>query len=68
MNQIFKILCAAILVASVLSIMPRQQAPDFIATAVMPDLSFKDLRLNDFKGKFVVLLFYPLDFTYVCPT
>ena len=41
------------------------QAPDFTAEAVMPDNSFKKLPLSDFRGKKVVLFFYPLDFTYV---
>lgn len=45
-----------------------KQAPDFTATAVMPDDSFKEISLSDFKGKKVVLFFYPLDFTFVCPT
>ena len=43
-------------------------APDFKATAVMADNSFKDVSLSDYKGKKVVLFFYPLDFTFVCPT
>ncbi|KAL8178799.1 UNVERIFIED_CONTAM: Peroxiredoxin-1 [Gekko kuhli] len=43
-------------------------APDFQATAVMPDGQFKELKLSDYKGKYVVLFFYPLDFTFVCPT
>ena len=43
-------------------------APDFTAQAVMPDGSFKELKLSDYKGKYVVLFFYPLDFTFVCPT
>ncbi|XP_073706031.1 peroxiredoxin-1 [Garra rufa] len=43
-------------------------APDFTAKAVMPDGQFKDLSLSDYKGKYVVLFFYPLDFTFVCPT
>ncbi|MBT3760543.1 MAG: peroxiredoxin, partial [Candidatus Marinimicrobia bacterium] len=43
-------------------------APDFKATAVMPDNSFKEISLSDYKGKKVVLFFYPLDFTFVCPT
>lgn len=34
----------------------------------MPDGSFKELKLSDYKGKYVVLFFYPLDFTFVCPT
>ncbi|XP_012708497.2 thioredoxin-dependent peroxide reductase, mitochondrial [Fundulus heteroclitus] len=44
-----------------------QPAPDFKATAVHNG-EFKDLRLADFKGKYLVLFFYPLDFTFVCPT
>ncbi|MCL4145284.1 UNVERIFIED_CONTAM: hypothetical protein GTU68_060552 [Idotea baltica] len=51
-----------------IAIMPRQQAPDFTAQAVMHDLSFKSVSLSDYLNKYVVLLFYPLDFTYVCPT
>ena len=45
-----------------------QSAPDFEAQAVMPDNTFKDLRLSDYKGKYVILMFYPLDFTFVCPS
>ena len=43
-------------------------APAFTATAVMPDGSFGEVSLSDYKGKKVVLFFYPLDFTFVCPT
>jgi peroxiredoxin (alkyl hydroperoxide reductase subunit C) len=43
-------------------------APDFKATAIMPDNSFQEVSLSDYKGKKVVLFFYPLDFTFVCPT
>merc|ERR1711970_1047409 len=43
-------------------------APDFTATAAMPDGSFKDISLSDYKGQWVVFFFYPLDFTFVCPT
>jgi len=43
-------------------------APEFAAMAVMPDGSVKELKLSDYKGKYVVLFFYPLDFTFVCPT
>ncbi|XP_054156964.1 peroxiredoxin-2-like [Oppia nitens] len=42
-------------------------APDFKGTAVV-DGQFKDIQLSDFKGKYVILFFYPLDFTFVCPT
>ena len=44
-----------------------QPAPDFTATAVY-DQEFKLIRLLDYIGKYVVLFFYPLDFTFVCPT
>lgn len=44
-----------------------QQAPDFSATAV-ENQEFKTLKLSDFRGQYVVLFFYPLDFTFVCPT
>ncbi len=45
-----------------------QPAPDFSATAVY-DMEFKTVRLSDYRGKkYVVLFFYPLDFTFVCPT
>ena len=45
------------------------EAPDFTATAVMPDNSFKkDFKLSDYRGKYVVMFFYPLDFTFVCPS
>ncbi len=46
----------------------QQQAPEFRSQSVMPDGSFKEISLSDFKGKYVVLFFYPLDFTFVCPT
>lgn len=44
------------------------EAPDFAADAVMPDNSFKEIKLSDYRGKWTVLFFYPLDFTFVCPT
>ena len=43
-------------------------APDFTAEAVMPDNSFAPLTLSSYQGKYVYLLFYPLDFTFVCPS
>lgn len=45
-----------------------QQAPDFTAEAVMPDNSFGQITLSKLQGKYVILLFYPLDFTFVCPS
>lgn len=44
-----------------------QLAPDFTATAVV-DQEFKPIKLSDYRGRYVVLFFYPLDFTFVCPT
>jgi peroxiredoxin (alkyl hydroperoxide reductase subunit C) len=44
-------------------------APDFKATAVMPDNTFdENFQLSKYRGKYVVLFFYPLDFTFVCPS
>jgi peroxiredoxin (alkyl hydroperoxide reductase subunit C) len=44
-------------------------APDFTATAVMPDNSFdEEFKLSSYLDKYVVLFFYPLDFTFVCPS
>ncbi|KKZ11960.1 MAG: peroxiredoxin [Candidatus Synechococcus spongiarum SP3] len=44
-----------------------QPAPDFTATAVF-DQEFQEVKLSQYRGKYVVLFFYPLDFTFVCPT
>ncbi|KAI1079716.1 thioredoxin-like protein [Whalleya microplaca] len=46
----------------------QRPAPDFKATTVFPGGEFKDISLSDYQGQWVVLLFYPLDFTFVCPT
>jgi len=52
-----------------MSTLVARQAPDFTATAVMADNSMKeDFKLSDFRGKYVILFFYPLDFTFVCPS
>ena len=45
-----------------------KEAPDFTAQAVMPDNSFAELKLSSYRGRYVVLFFYPLDFTFVCPS
>jgi peroxiredoxin (alkyl hydroperoxide reductase subunit C) len=44
-----------------------QDAPDF-ATGAYIDKEFKDIKLSDYRGKWVVLFFYPGDFTFVCTT
>jgi peroxiredoxin 2/4 len=51
-----------------MSSLVTKPAPDFAAQAVMPDGSFAELKLSSYRGKYVVLFFYPLDFTFVCPT
>src|SRR5689334_21825145 len=51
-----------------MDVLVTKPAPDFSAQAVMPDGSFKALTMAEFKGKYVLLFFYPLDFTFVCPT
>ncbi|KAK1122737.1 peroxiredoxin [Melipona bicolor] len=45
----------------------QKPAPEFSGTAVV-DGDFKEIKLSDYRGKYVVLFFYPLDFTFVCPT
>jgi len=51
-----------------MSTLVTREAPDFTAQAVMPDNSFAELKLSSYRGKYVVLFFYPLDFTFVCPS
>jgi peroxiredoxin (alkyl hydroperoxide reductase subunit C) len=51
-----------------MSTLVTRQAPDFTAKAVLPDNTIADLTLSSFRGKYVVLFFYPLDFTFVCPS
>jgi len=46
---------------------PTKPAPVFEGMAVVNG-EFKKISLSDYKGKYVVLFFYPLDFTFVCPT
>lgn len=50
--------------------MVGKQAPDFRMEAVLPDKSFGKVSLEDIKAqdKWTVLFFYPMDFTFVCPT
>ncbi|MDT8386577.1 MAG: peroxiredoxin [Thiogranum sp.] len=47
----------------------NKAAPDFTAPAVMPDGSINEnFRLQDLHGRYVVVFFWPLDFTFVCPS
>ena len=50
-----------------MSVRIGEPAPDFKAMAVV-DKQFKEISLSSFRGQYVVLFFWPLDFTFVCPT
>lgn len=59
-----------------MALLVGHQAPEFKGMALVggkaetlsPETAFKEISLSDYKGKWVVLFFYPLDFTFVCPT
>lgn len=52
-----------------MSVLVCKSAPDFTATAVLGNNEIKDITFSEFtKGKYVVMFFYPLDFTFVCPS
>jgi len=51
-----------------MAVLVGKQAPDFNATAVFGNNEMKPLKLSDYQGKYVVMFFYPLDFTFVCPS
>lgn len=52
-----------------MSVLVTREAPDFTAKAIMADGSINaEFKLSDLKGKYVVLFFWPLDFTFVCPS
>ncbi len=50
-----------------MNLLVTKPAPDFKGQAVVGK-EFKEIRLSDYEGKWLVLFFYPLDFTFVCPT
>jgi len=50
-----------------MAVLVGKNAPDFKADAVVNG-DFKSISLSDYRGKYVWLFFYPLDFTFVCPT
>ncbi|HLB52936.1 MAG TPA: peroxiredoxin [Chlamydiales bacterium] len=45
-----------------------KKAPEFKTKAVVIDKIYENFSLSDFSGKMVLFFFYPLDFTFVCPT
>lgn len=52
-----------------MAVLVGKKAPDFTATAVLGNNEIKDITLSSFtKGKYAVVFFYPLDFTFVCPS
>src|SRR3569832_2467219 len=52
-----------------MAVLVTKPAPDFVAPAVMADGSIKEnFSLSRLRGKYLVLFFWPLDFTFVCPT
>ena len=51
-----------------MAVLVGKQAPDFCATAVVNGDFHENFKLSDHRGKYVLLFFYPLDFTFVCPT
>jgi len=52
-----------------MSVLVARQAPDFTAPAVLPDGTITEsFKLSALRGKYVVLFFWPLDFTFVCPS
>jgi peroxiredoxin (alkyl hydroperoxide reductase subunit C) len=51
-----------------MAVLVSKKAPDFTATAVYGNNEIGELTLSSFQGKYVVLFFYPLDFTFVCPS
>ena len=51
-----------------MAVLVGKQAPDFCADAVVNGDFKANFKLSDYRGKYVLLFFYPLDFTFVCPT
>jgi alkyl hydroperoxide reductase subunit AhpC len=50
------------------TIKPRDMAPDFKNVNAVVGDAFDQISFSDFESKYLVLVFYPFDFTYVCPT
>ncbi len=52
----------------IMGVLVGKVAPDFTATAVKGSEIIENFNLSHYKGKYILLFFYPLDFTFVCPT
>ena len=59
---------AAVLTGVDAHVKPREMAPAWNNVNALEGTSFTTKSLSDYKGKYLVMLFYPFDFTYVCPT
>ncbi|MEN8134078.1 MAG: peroxiredoxin [Thermodesulfobacteriota bacterium] len=51
-----------------MSVLVTKKAPEFTAQAVMANNAIEELSLSSYRGKYVLMFFYPLDFTFVCPS
>ncbi|MDR0481016.1 MAG: peroxiredoxin [Gallionellaceae bacterium] len=52
-----------------MAVLVNKPAPDFTATAVLGNNEIKEIKFSEFtKGKYAVVFFWPLDFTFVCPS
>lgn len=51
-----------------MGVLVGKPAPEFTATAVQKNEVIENFSLSDYKGQYIILFFYPLDFTFVCPT
>jgi peroxiredoxin (alkyl hydroperoxide reductase subunit C) len=67
LSSIFALLSSALLTVDAEAI-PREPAPKFFNLPAVVNNDFTQISLDDYKDKYVVLVFYPFDFTYVCPT
>lgn len=50
------------------AVKPRDKAPDFASVNSVVGHEFTTVSLSDYRDNYLVMLFYPFDFTYVCPT
>ncbi|CAG9535390.1 unnamed protein product [Cercopithifilaria johnstoni] len=66
-RSVSRLCTSSITLSGVRPLGPKNKAPDFSGTAVVNG-DFKTIGMKDYKGKWLIIFFYPLDFTFVCPT
>jgi len=66
--MIVLLLLMMVLLVSTMGVQVRRPAPEWSGTALVSNDQFKVIGSKDYLGKWLVLFFYPLDFTFVCPT